>query len=65
MTFVRGLFCAERKPVENGAHHLVQGQPAVEVQLGGETYFGVDHAIAGQVDRTLGGDALELISGLH
>ena len=50
---------------EDRRHHFVERQAREEVLLGSETNFGVDDTFAGEVERRFGGDALELILGLH
>ena len=44
---------------EDRLDDLVEGEAALEVQLGGEADLGVDDAVVGQVGGALGGDPFE------
>jgi hypothetical protein len=49
----------------HGRDDLVEGQPALEVLLGGVPHLGVDDAVRGEVERALAGDPGEVLGGLH
>ena len=55
----------EPEALEHRLDHLVEGQPAVDVQLGREAHLGVDDAVVGQVLGALGGHPHEGVLGLH
>ena len=46
-------------------HHLVQAQPFLGVQLGGEPHLGVDHPVVVEVFSALGRHPLQGVAGLH
>ena len=50
---------AEPEPLEHRLDDLVEGQAAVDVQLGGEADLGVDDAVVREVLGALGGDPHE------
>jgi hypothetical protein len=51
--------------VKHRPHHLVEGQPALGVQLGGEPHLGVDDPVGGQVLGALPGDPAQPVGRLH
>ena len=53
------------EPVEYRLDHLVQAQPALGVQLGGEADFGVDDPVRGQVLGALGRHPAQGVRRLH
>ena len=50
---------------EHRLHHLVELEPRLGVEFGGETHLGVDDAVEGEVFNALEGDALECLFVLH
>ncbi len=60
----RGAFTVD-EPGQHGVDHLVERQPAVDVQFGGEPDLGVDDVVGGQILHAFIGDAVQRLGGLH
>ena len=58
-------FSPAAKPSQHRVDDLVEGHPAVDVQLGGEPHLGIDHRVGGQVFDAFVGDAVERLGRLH
>ena len=56
---------ADPEALQDGVEHLVQGQPGLDVELGGEAHLGVHEAVGGEVLGALGGHADDGVAVLH
>lgn len=60
-----GLPLALAEALVDGLDDLFQGEPGLQVLLGGVAHLRVDDAVLGEVHRALGGDPDEGLAGLH
>jgi len=60
-----GAGAAEPEAIQHGLHHVVEIEPAVQVQLGGEPDLRVHDAVRGEVLGALAGDADDRVPPLH
>ncbi len=56
---------AAAEPVEDGLHHLIEGEAGLGAQLGRHAHLGIHHAVGGEVLGALACHSLDRVAMLH